>query len=533
MRKLVLFFFLLAYFLAFPGVSAQDSPGQHGSFEMERRLMLYSHPELINQWSLTKNPAGLLFFDIEERVSRARSLGEMTDQHQRRAMDPGRTRALGMQTESLQQIGNVNVRGLFGYQNTHYDDLLYNGNMDFRHNRNLYMVGDTIGGRQRQEGYYFLAELAHPLLGDRLFGGVRMNYESAVGAKMQDLRNRNTISKADFTTGLIYNYGNISAGLSGGYVSETNFVNIRAELDERHTLFYHMGMGHYSASGNFSGSESVRYEGGGYHAGLNFQYTGERWQTIHSVDYYHLNTEALVGNSYRLINGITDYDRISYRGSLLRERPRHYHHFRLHASAEITNATEVRQRSQSQPIDGVYYTIIHTIRWIEGKHIINDVSAGLDYQFIKRGNRRPLRYQLTAGASLHLYDATHYPVQNYGYYDVASLLAKFEYQHFFSWRRINISPVMGLGGRFVADSDAVFIPFPNYLENVPETDHFYYSENYYRTRMGVELATDRLPVSSISSVFMGIHSVFTHYPDIINVDENHNFSMSLSLGITF
>ncbi len=503
------------------------------SLSVEKKMMLYSHPVLMNQWSLTENPAGQLFFEPEERISRATSALAFEDEPLRRAMDPGETRSLFFQTQSKQQVGNVKVNGIFGYQNQQYKDLMYNGVMDFRHNRNLYTLGDTIGGKQRQEGYFFLAEMAYPMLDGRLFTGIRMNYESAIGAKMQDLRNRSTIARAKFTPGLVYNHDNFSIGLSGGYTVETNMVNVRAELDERHTLFYHMGMGHYSASGNFTGTETVRYEGSGYRGGLQLSHSVGGFAVLHSFDYGHLNTEALVGSSYRLINGITDYDRLAYQGSLLWERQGSIHHIGLNASAEITNATEVRQQTHSQPVDGVFYTIIRTIRWIEGKHIVNDYAAGVDYHFMKKGSSRPLQYQIKASANARLYEATHYPVQNYGFYNATSLTSKLEYQHFFRLNGYNIDPHIAIGGRFVIDSDAVFIPFPNYIDAIPELDFRYFSENCYLIKLGFDISTKRFPIDRFSTVFMNIEGSYMIFPDLEDLDQGHNLNMRLSLGFLF
>jgi hypothetical protein len=493
--------------------------------------LFYSQEYLINQWTLDVNPGKLFFYNELSKISRAKTFYGITENNIRRAMDPGRTNALHITTESLQAIGKVRVRGIFGYQSQHYNDMLYNGNLDFR-NMNLYMLGDTVGGKQRQEGYYFTAEAAYPLLNDRLILGMRMDYESAIGAKMKDLRNKSDISRTTFTPGIVYRMDHFSLGVSGGYITETNFVNVTAQLDDRHTLFYHMGMGHYSASGNFSTSESVRYQSEGIHAGLQLEYSGSGFSSFHKINYYDLETTALVGSLYRLVNGITDYNKITYTGTLLLPKTDHIHYVRLDANLATMNGTEVRQESQSVRRNGQFRTEIRTLRWIDDKHIVNDNSGGVEYQFIKRGQKRPYHYMITAGADVSMYEATHYPVQNYGYYDASSVTAKASYRHFIKGRRINIDPSIGVEYRSVLDSEAVFRPFPNYLSQIPELDFRYFSEDYYMGKLGVSISSSRLPVQGISQAFLEINSTYAVFPNI-DLDSNQNTSLFFTLGIVF
>lgn len=499
--------------------------------DSEDMLLLYSHPSLVNPWMSALNPAGHLFFEAHERISRVTLQGGLSEEPMRRAMDPGLTRQAEARTETFQSIGKARVRGLFEYQNQHYRDMMYNGNMDFRYT-NLYMLGDTLGGRQRQEGYRFEAEGAYPVFGEQLYLGMRMDYETAVGAKMQDLRNRSTISRMRLTPGLIYNSGSWSAGLSGGFISEINYVHVRAILDERHTLFYHMGMGHYSASGNFSGSESVRYETSGFHGGFQFSYRGKHWQSLHTLHYKSQQTNALVGSSFRLNNGISDFSQLTYQGDFQLDQGNRTHWLQARFNTHTLYATEVRQQRVSINRDGVWYEEITDLRRIPGKHIVNDLSAALDYHFLGKGEVRPYRYQLTASAGINTYSATHFPRELYGFFDTFAVSGNLGYRHFFRWGELNVDPGIRLGAHLVMDSEAEFRPFPNYLEQIPELDYHYFSQSAYLAELSLSLSTQRTPLSGFTHLFMDIRAGLAFFPDA-NDGQQRNQQLSLSLGFMF
>jgi hypothetical protein len=501
------------------------------SLTIDHAALFLWQPSMLNSWWKGTNPAGQLFTELD-RISKVGVQYGQSDQSLRRAQDPQQTSSLDVYTHSFQSIGKARVNGLFGYQNQHYKGLLYNGNMDFRY-MNLYMLGDTVGGKQRQEGYYFTSEIAYPFLKDKLFAGLSMDYESAIGAKMKDLRNHNTITRTRIAAGLVYNLRGFSIGLSGGPVIDNNLTQVNARLDERHTLFYHMGMGHYSASGNFSTSESVLYEGRGYHGELQFYKNPGAWSSFHAVSLFHLTTEARVGSTtYRLINGITDFDRISYTGNLRLNRPQSIHLFEISGHLAKIVATEVRQESYSQNIDGVFYTLIRTLRWIEGKHIVDDVSGGVHYQFIRLRPTEGMKYQLSATARAGFYDATHFPAEIYGYYNAGHLFTCLGYNHFFRWKKLQIDPSVSGGFRFVFASDAVFRPFPNYLEKIPEMDYLFFSEDYVHAGFGLNVSTTGLPVKGINRFFMTLKGDGAFFSNA-DISGHQNLRLMFSLGAIF
>lgn len=499
--------------------------------QLNQCVFFYSHTYLVNPWSLSNNAAGLLFFD-HGKISRVNGFFSQSDNKQKRLMDPQKTLSLGAQTQSFQKIGKWAVQGSFGYQHHQYQGILYNANLDFRY-MNIYMVGDSLGGKQNKGGYFFNAGVAYPFFNDRLFVGMQMDYESSEGAKAQDVRNKNTIAIASFTPSLIYNAGNWALGLSGGLSTETNFVHMKVYLGDRHTVFYHQGMGHYVPRVNLSSTttESVRYEGDGVHAGIQMKYTLGRSGFFQSVNYYQLKTTALVGSVYRLINGITDFSRFSYTGAYTRNNSADIHHIRLEAASAVTNGTEVRQEVIEHQVDRIRRSYVKTLRWIEDKHIISNYSGGIEYNYIRKGEKRPFKYQLKAGASGSMYDASHYPVVAYGYYNATSVIADLEYQHFLKFRHLNVDPVLGFRSRMVLDSEVVYKPFPNYINSIPREDFRYFSEDYYGFNMGLNLSTSRLPFPNISQGFLNIHSNFMHYPGVNS--DNNNFSLQVSLGVVF
>lgn len=492
--------------------------------------LFLSSQTLVNPWTLSRNPAGIIF-TIQEKITRFRIQFENDEENIRRAMDPRITRVLNVNTYNSQNLGKARVSGSFGYRNIHYGGLLYNGNMDFRY-MNLYMLGDTVGGPQRQEGYFLSSELAYPFFSGRLTGGIHLDYESSIGAKMKDLRNKNTITRTSIIAGLVFKAGSFAAGLSGGPVIENNLTEVNAQLDERHTLFYHMGMGHYSASINFSTSESVLYESRGYTGESQVLFRSNSWRSFHTAGLFKLKTEARVGGNYRLINGITDYYRVHYYGDLNLRTNSSIHNLALNASMAKTNATEVRQESYSQSIDGVFYTLVRTLRWIEGKHIVNDLSGRLTYDLYRLGAYRPFRYNLTMQAGGGYYSATHYPAESYGYYNAAYGFGRLSYQHYFTIGKVNIDPVAEAGMKFIFSSDAEFRPFPNYIAQIPELDYRFFSENLYRAGFGADISTSPASMKGVSQIFGKVRGEYATYPGVIT-GKNYNLTVSLTLGTVF
>ncbi len=529
MRTNSISFLLLAGFLFLASMYARASD-EETTLQTSKCMLFYTESALINQWSLGTNPASLQLYNIHG-ISRVHSEFGMSEQHIKRAFDPGKTIAIKAFTQNMQTLGKAKVSGMFGYQNQHYRDLLYNGNMDFSHT-NIYMLGDSIGGNQRQEGYFFNVAVSYPLFNKRLLAGLGADYESTLGAKMRDIRNLNTISKFRLLPGFIYQHNNILLGISGGPIWENNVTQVTAVLDEKHSLFYHMGMGHFSASRQFSQSESVRYETDGFQAELQLQYKGSTWSLFQQFNFHSVETQAFVGSTFRLINGITDVNRLSYTGHLLFEKERRSHQFMLDFSKTRLIGTEVRQETRSINQQGVWISYIHTLRWIDDKHITDNIAGELSYTYSAKGEKRPFRYQLTLAANAQMYEAGHYPVQNYGYYESTTAGARLEYRHYFQWNRINIDPLLGGAARFGLSEDINVILYDNLITSIPHTDHRFFKEDYVLGTLGVSLSTSRLPLPGISQTYLNINSTYAVFPNI-ELDDNFNFSLLFSLGVIF
>lgn len=495
-----------------------------------KSVYFYDQAVLLNQWTLGKNPASLHLSPLED-ISRIKSSFNHSDKNIKRAMDPGKINGLNVHTESLRTIGRVKVNGLFGYQNYHYNDLLYNGNMDFSHT-NVYTLGDTLGGKQRQEGYYFKAQASLPFLNNQLLTGIGADYEAAMGAKMQDLRNSNTISKLRITPGIIYQLNNYKFGLSGGPVWENNHISVSSVLDERHNYFFFKGMGHFVATRNMTGTENVRYESNGYEGTFQMQYKSSKWQFFQSLGYQHLETKALIGSSYRLLDGITDVNQIGYHGNLIYESSKLIHQMNLQVKATNINGTEVQQETRSVNEQGVWVSYIHTLRWIDNKHIKDDLSGELSYSLFKKGNNRPLQNQFTITAFAQMHEAGHYPIQNYGFYESTTAGGKMAYRHFFKWGTFNIDPMIGAGARIGLADDNNFISYENYFEVIPATDFRYLKEDYFSGNLGINFSTTAIPLPGIVETFLDIHTSYTVFPNIEAID-NTNFSLLFSLGVIF
>ena len=518
---------LFVLFIKFTGLSSLIASDEQDTIFVRKSADFFERIEVMNPWHLSDNPAGFVFYPVNN-ISRVLLGYSYQDENLRWAQAPGNTVRYEAQTEGIRRIGRFVMKGGFRYQNDQYRDILFNNTMVFD-NRNIYTTGDTLGGRQRNEGYFMNAGAGF-VLRENWIVGLDLDYKTTVGAKMQDPRNQNTQSRLDIVPGILYRRDNLNFGLSGGPIWERNYVSIRNMLDERHSLFHMMGMGYYGISRNVT-SESYLFENLGFHAGFQFSIDRPGFTAFQHVQYTGTEMERLEGSSYRLLAGITQKDEITYAGKALFESDIYLHQIDLTARFTRLVGSEITQETYSVGEGDLRWFEIRTIRWIDDKHIVNDLDVELGYQLSGLGTRRqPLIYEVEAGAGFSSYQANHYPVHLYGTYEVQSVSAYVGYQHYFRFPQFDFTPSVRLTARQSVADTYMVQDQDRFNSEIPRRDFQYLVTDYYKADVGMRLSRP-LRMGRLQEAYLGIFGSYLYMPDI--EEENHNRLMRFSLGLVF
>mgnify|MGYP000490778240 CR=1 FL=1 len=517
-------FLSLAVYLATASLNAPAQPAD--SLINSRTRLFYSYLPVVNPWSQGNNPAGNIFYKPNS-ISRISTGYDISHDNNRGAQAPGKTGKYHIGTEGIKRIGRFVFNGSIGYNNLQYNDLLYNNTMSFD-NRNLYTIGDTVPGKQKQEGFHMWTGIAFPL-GKNLVGGFGARYENSLSGKMKDPRNLNRISSLEITPGLIYRWGNLSVGISGGPIWENNELTVSVMENAKHNLFQFLGMGYFEAIRNIY-SYSARYDKSGYQADLQVYLEKPAWSFFSNAGYAGTTEELREGTSYRLLDGITHIQNIHYTGNLLIDREKVKHLIGARVNYEKIKGTEVEQHSVTINDGYVSWYSIVTDRWVDDKHIVSDYAGSLSYALLGMGQNRPVNYKLSARVSGNYYTSKHYPVESYGYYEVFSLTGLLEYQHFLSINKLNLDPLIGLGLRHSLSDAIEYQVEEKFFAAVPETDFMNLAADYYTGHASLQLS-GRLS-GLFREWFVDAGGAYYYFPDL-PARSNFNLSFHLSAGIVF
>lgn len=482
----------------------------------------------MNEWSLSANPAGFNFYRLNS-ISQVQLGADYSKENLKWAQAPGKTQEFYVNTTGLKKVGKLMFNGRFEYKNSRYNDLMYNNLLEFD-NRNIYIMGDTINGRQKKEGFTMSGGASYPVTG-RLLVGINLDYGVYQGAKMRDPRNLNKIVNLMVTPGLIYQLKDMYIGVSGGIIRSKNEVDIDVMLDSKHNLFQFLGLGYFQVERNISYYEAL-YENNGYSASVQLDIKKEKWTFFQSLGYTVLSNEVRKGTSYKLLDGITDLKRYEYSGYAIFRGRSLYHQINTNVSSEEIKGTEVEQHTVSV-YNGYYYRdSIVTDRRVEDKHIIKDINGMVEYRLSKVGSSVPFKYHFTAGVNARYYKVDHYPVEDYGYYKTSTFLGYLSYQRWFHFTFADFAPTIGAKYRkaFTNEMDYNIIA-DKFFAEVPELDYQYLTSDYYMGEVDLTLLKP-MPTNFIKEYFFNIKGSYMHIQDLPS-GNNYNFMVHVSAGITF
>jgi len=499
-------------------------PGDSLSYGKSR--LFYFYLPVINPWSQGNNPAGNYFYSLNN-ISRISTGYDFTRNHNRSAQEPGETGKYHIGTEGIKRIGRFVFNGSIGYNNLQYNDLLYNNTMSFD-NRNLYAIGDTVPGKQKQEGFHMWTGVAFPL-GKNLVGGFGARYENSLSGKMKDPRNLNKISSLKLTPGLVYQRNNLSFGISGGPLWENNELTVSVMENAKHNIFQFLGMGYFEAIRNIY-SYSARYDKSGYQADLQVHLQKPGWSFFNNLGYISTTEELREGSGYRLLDGITHVTNMHYTGDLLIHGEKVKHLVRAGVQYEKIKGTEVEQHSVTVNDGYVSWDSIVTDRWVDDKHIISNYAGNLSYTLLGMRQNKPVHYRLCARVSGKYYTSKHYPVESYGYYEVFSLTGLLEYQHYFTFKKLNLDPAIRLGLRHSLSNALEYQVEEKFFAAVPEADFMNLAADYYTGHASLQFS------GGLSGLFrewfVDANGTYYYFPDL-PAGSNFNLAIQLSVGVIF
>ncbi|MBK7488223.1 MAG: hypothetical protein IPI74_00020 [Bacteroidales bacterium] len=163
-------------------------------------------------WTATSNPAALSETSFGN-ISMAQAGYTGSDNDIRLTQQPVQSSSYHAVTKGYMKLERVSMFGSFGYSNSGYKGVNYNGTMMFD-TFSPYLIGDSVSARQSREQFVMEGKFSY-LLNDRISLAIGAGYLSAVGAKQKDPRNKNTISTLKVTPGITYDMGKTKVGLSG------------------------------------------------------------------------------------------------------------------------------------------------------------------------------------------------------------------------------------------------------------------------------------------------------------------------------
>ena len=498
------------------------------TLEVARSRFWFDHLSMNNIWSNSSNPAGNLLFRNFKSINIVETGYSYNNKEVNFPGEPGIANSFYVRARGFKKIDKLIFSGSFGYENDHYNDLLFNNTMVFDPD-NPYLLGDTIGGRQRKEGFALKGSVAYPV-SEKLLIGIDADYQNYVGAKTKDPRNMNDISSMIITPGIIYSNGNISAGISGGPEIFNDEVSITVMEDAKYNLMQFLGFGYFKSIRNVL-TYSSAYFGKGFRTEGQFRFMKGKYSNFSVFGYRHYTEEVRYGGSFRLIDGISDRTTFAFDNYQVIKRDNRTSQINTSFNLSYLYGSQINQRFKSI-LDGAYsYDSLITESWVERKHITARYSGQIEY--ILSGNNTNLEetYRFNLGISARYETAAHYPVQNYGSQTISNIMIYTGYRKYLFLNSITILPELGIGYRKNLSSDLKYVVMNLSLPEFQEQDFLARSSDFVRANASLTVLK-KTGKKRIPEYFVSINSVYTLFPGISGA-ENTNMFINGSLGLIF
>lgn len=449
-------------------------------------------------WTGTSNPAALSETSFGN-ISLAQAGYTSSDDDIRMIQQPVQYSSYQAATRGFMKLGKVSLFGSFGYSNSGYKGVNYNGTMMFD-TYNPYLVGDSVSARQTREQFGMEGKLSYTV-NDRINVAVGAEYISAVGARQKDPRNKNTISMLRVTPGITYDLGKTKVGLSGSVYTTSNEMSYRVEGNWNQNLFVFLGLGYFRQEINIS-SYSQWYVGNGYAGALQASREGDDLYMIAEISYDHYTEEARSGSSFRLIDGITETNDISLSGMLRIERGQAFHILTVKGSLKAVSGDEILQRSYKINAGTYSYDSLATVSWIENKQMITDLGGEVKYTRIVYDSDFNIDLEFGGALLASYYSTEHFPVQSYGFYNTFNLGGSLFARKLLKTSRLLITPGLEAGYRMNIGYDISYIIQPLSIPAMVYHDYYVAKANIISASASVRIEMPLSQNKFVKSLFL-------------------------------
>jgi len=449
-------------------------------------------------WTGTSNPAALADYDFGNH-----SLFQAGYNWQNSEISfiqqPELTSTYFVDIKGYKQLDKLTLFGSFGYSNSGYEGINYNGTMMFN-TLNPYLLGDTVSARQFMESFSMVGKMSYRL-NDNISLAIGAEYLTAVGAKQKDPRNKNSISLLKISPGLTYDFGRTKVGLSGSIYNTSDELSYKVEGNWNQSLFVFVGLGYYRQEVNIS-SYTQWYTGRGYAGALQASHDGGDIYLMAELSYDHFTEEARTGSSLRLINGISTTNDISLSGSMKISGGKALHLISVTGSYLAVSGDEILQRSYTVNKGTYSYDSLATVSWIENKHMINDIAGVLSYSYMVFDSDSNIDLELGGDIDVKYFSTEHFPVQSYGFYNVFNIGGNLFARKLFRLGPLMVTPGLEAGYRMNLDSDISYMVQPLSVPDMVYHDYYVSKADVISAAVSVRLER---PVSGnkfINSLFL-------------------------------
>ncbi|MFO7575089.1 MAG: hypothetical protein R6W67_08025 [Bacteroidales bacterium] len=516
--------FILLFFSCFI-TTAGASPDtiSTGSSYHFWRLITYDNP-----WLNQINPAGLSKAGFISSNRAVISYG-YSDKDLIFSQEPGLINSYLAYTEGYTSIGNVSFYGAFGYHNEHYDRLKYNNTLIFDPS-NPYLLGDTIGGRQRKEGYSLEGSVS-VTLSERISAGLSVHYINSTGAKQKDPRNLNRISSLFAVPGVTFSTGNLTFGLSAGLERFNNDVMVSVTENAKYNLFQFMGLGYFKSIRNIY-SYSNAYYGSGYRADFQLGFEKPRFSSFTSAGVRSYTEEVRYGNAKRLLDALSETTSISVYSIQTLKGSKSTHNLEIDFRANFTGGAEINQ-DYVRIVQGLYsYDSLVTLSWVDNRHSIDNLTGRLHYRLVRANKSDSQGFEAIAGVAANYFSSKHFPVENWGFFDVVSLTGNVGFTIPFTPKRgLTLIPDMLGTYRMSLYKDMEYNVQSQSLPEVASTD--YQATHYDYLRGDISLTSlINSGKTGISEYYIKI-DYYRSQPVVSGDITGRNTGFNLLLGIIF
>ncbi len=477
----------------------------------------------------TSNPAALSLGNVSN-INLAEAGYLFSNDEVRLVMQPERIMSWNTDTKGYMKLGKLSLFGSFGYSNSGYHGVMYNGTFMFN-SLDPYILGDTVPARLFKEQFDMQGKVSYTVT-DRIIFGVDAEYQSAVGARVKDPRHKNTISALRITPGVLYDLGKTRLGLSASYYTTSDEIDYKVEGNDKQVLFQFLGLG-YRKEAFETSYYSQWYTGQGYSGAVQLDHSNGNTSTIAEVSFKHFKEECRHGSSYRLLNGITWTNKVDLTALLKVEGARAIHLISLKSSYEAANSDEINQQTHLVYLpSGIAYQELEIISWKENKYMVSDINATLSYSYLTFDRTGYPDIDAGVAFNMQYFKAGYYPVETNGFYDFMNAGASLYARKLFRIRSFLLTPGIEAGYRINLSSD-ISLSFIDRCE--PEmVYHDYYISKAGLISTAAYLRIER-PFSQnnfVKSLFLIPEARYRTAPDT-ETGSLTGYMISARAGITF